>query len=231
MSNRYAIDPLFMDAGRSGRLGGQLLYGWFLPFVGHVLFGSAPDAEEIDEDLPVGTADEADGEIAAFAYLTWPVPADYRFAVAAVGICGCQSDLSNVLTVTLDEAGDPEHPPPNAPLDLAAEAANGHKVRVAWSYSDQGQAAAPSVFRVYRGTGRGGVLSQMGQIGAGRGSGRHDYLTASFAPGEQNSWYEFVVRAVSALGAEEQNDNRVPIYVDSQAPPALVMPLWREVTP
>lgn len=146
----YRKHPLNPEFGRSRRMGFHLTAGLFFPLVagGHLLYRSAPNATEIDYDLPVGVAGPIDQSVAEFTFSPHQAETGYHYGLRAISKCGAEeSNTTCVTQVRFDESGVRRFPLPNAPYDLQATPISTTQTQLTWCYDPANQAAEPAVFK------------------------------------------------------------------------------------
>lgn len=219
--------PLLPDFAKSRRLGMALRDGWSRAHTGHVLYASAAGGSTVPTDLPIGAAMPGGSRIDQFSFTTLPA-GDYRVGVSAIGDCGCESDVSSTVRMTVDGSGHAAAKP-NPPQSLTVAAADGYKVALSWVYDPTNQAVRPATFKVYVATGRGEAFALLATRAAHGPVRRYTYTTAAFDAADRDTWLRFKVAAVSADGGESDACGEEEIYMDTDAPAAVGAIAWEEV--
>ena len=178
--------------------------------------GEVPDASA----LVVGAAGEGATTIRTFPWVTHDASTAYVYRLTAVNGGGVEDWTEEVVAETVfDDLSDWVGARPNPAADLRVTPAAGGKFVLRWTYSREGEQAEPAAFRVYHDNGTGAVDFEtvIATVTCRRGRFHYRYLSDAFANGTRVHW---AVRAVSADGVEEVNEQAVFGWADAQAPAA-----------
>lgn len=140
----------------------------------------------------------------------------YARAFTACNVRDNESELTKLRRVAFDGDGNLITPVPNAPVGRVLTLGPGGLITLTWSYNALAQEVAPATFRVYIDAGLGFDFDAPDAIVAATGGIGYS-SQATFAHGTATSW---IVRSVSADGAEETNAIEVSATADAQAPNA-----------
>ncbi len=166
----------------------------------------------------VGAAGATAETIETFPWVTHDAGVTYTYRLVAVSGGGCEDLIDEVTTqAAFDGAGEWLGARPHAPADLQVTPLSGGRFRLGWTYTPEGEQAAPASFRVYHDAGTGSMnFSQVvGTVDYRRGRLHYAFTSESFAEGTRVG---FVVRAISAAGAQEPNERVVRGLADAAAP-------------
>jgi len=131
-------------------MGFHLTAGAFFPLVAgaHLLYRSAPDADAINYDLPVGVAGPTDQTITEFSFSPHQAGATYRYGLRAIAQCGAEdSNITCITEVRFDESGGHRLPLPNIPYDVQAVPLSKTQTQLTWRYDPANQAMEPALFK------------------------------------------------------------------------------------
>ncbi len=178
--------------------------------------GEVPDASE-----PIVGAAGADATtIRTFPWMMHDASTTYVYRLTAINGGGVENWSDEVVASTgFDAAGDWVGSRPNAPADLRVTPGAGGKFVLRWTYSRPGEQAEPAAFRLYNDGGTGSVDFEtiVATVEYRRGRFHYCYSSEAFASGTRVRW---VVRAVSAEGVEDTNEQVAFGWADALAPSA-----------
>jgi len=177
--------------------------------------GEMPDASALIAE----TDGAAATTISTFPWVGHDAGTSYVYRLTPVGGGGVENLTDEVLAMTgFDAAGNWVGARPNAPADLRAAPAAGGRFVLRWTYSSQGQQAEPAAFRIYNDGGSGSVDYET-VVGTVSYQGERFHYTYTSEPFANDAPVLWAVRAVSAAGAEEDNEHVVFGRADALAPP------------
>ena len=175
----------------------------------------------IDFDLPVGAAGAKAKSITTFSWRRHSGPAEYTYALRAIGGGGVESEASApMVTVGFDAQGELEPLRPNGPVDLAVRAVANGRFEVSWAYERRGEAIAPATFSVFSDGGLGEMDwgTPVGSVAYRIRGGRYCFVSTGYA---HDTEVQFGVRAVAANGASDGNETVVTARARAVGPAAL----------
>ncbi len=194
--------------------------GWTFPRIngGYNLYRGTPAAPDIDYAFPVGAAGPAAETVTNFAWRPHAADTEYFYVLRAVGGGGVESPSSAPpVSVVFDAAGGFLGGRPNSPMALTVTLASGGRFVPRWSYSDVGEEASPTQFRVYTdgGTGTIDYDHAVGQIAFRTGQVHFSHTSDAHVHGARRRWG---VRAVTDAGRHDGNEIRVQEVADAEGP-------------
>jgi hypothetical protein len=199
-----------------------LLGGWHWVRIegGHNLRRSTTSRIPQMSDPIIGTADGPATTIKTNWLVGHVAASRYLFRVTSIGGGGVEDDgREGVREVATEADGTLTGSLPNRVADISiAPQTNGSFV-LRWNYIATGQAAAPSVFRVYSDSGTGTMdwVAPLGSVNYSTGVTAYLYTTAVLA-GAGATEVLFAIRAETATGARERNAMLIPAVGRTTAP-------------
>jgi hypothetical protein len=199
-----------------------LLGGWYWVRIegGHNLRRSVTSRIPSLDDPIVGTADGPAATIKTNWLVGHAAASRYLYRVTAVGGGGVEDDGRTAVREVATEAdGTLTGLLPNRVADLTVTPQSNGSFVLRWNYAATGQAAAPSVFRVYSDSGTGTMdwVAPLGSVVYSTGVPSYLYTTAVLA-GAGDTAVLFAVRAETTTGARERNAMLIPAVGRTTAP-------------
>lgn len=171
-------------------------------------------------DPIVGAAGADAASVHTFPWVSHEAGGEYVYRLTAVGGGGVENFADDVTAaVAFDDLGHWVGRLPNAPADLRVLPTVGGRFIVRWTYTGQCEQVEPAAFRLYhdQATGTVDFSSPAATVPYRRGRFHYEHVSEEF---EHDTGIQWVVRAVSEDGAEEDND-RFAFARASSAPPPI----------
>jgi hypothetical protein len=174
---------------------------------------------EVGDWAIVGLAHPDAATISNWAGAPHAAPGGYEYAVARALGNGFVSELSMPLRIDIDSEGAIITDLPSWPRDVDVVPIDGGKYRIRWTYTDFGQAGAPTDFAIFEGT-TPATIDYDTPIGtASFVAGRSEYFYETGAYGDQTE-HAFAVRARNATADAELNEYTTDVVKAEAATPA-----------
>lgn len=156
--------------------------------------------------------------VRTFPWVRHQASTEYLYRLTAISGGGVEDlDDQALAVVAFDAAGNWVGARPNAPGDLQMAPLSRGRFRLRWTYSEDGEQAAPARFNIYHDGGTGTVDYQnvVARVDYRPGRFHYEYLSMAFAHGTRVRWG---VRAESSAGAEEMNEQVVWGWAEALGP-------------